>query len=430
MKIAYVHQYFKRPTDVGSSRSFEQARRMVQAGHEVHIITSDLTRDGGVHAEWVTEEVDGIHVHWYPNRYDNRMNFRERLQAFARFAAVSTWRTRSIRPDLVFATSTPLTVAIPGILATVLPRRPLVFEVRDLWPELPIAMGALSNPVLRWIAVQMEQIVYAHSEKIVALSPGMTDSIRRKVEDPDSVVTVPNASDVDLFEVDPELAARWRRESLTDIPTTSHIALYAGTVGVANDVGFLVNVAGYLQKLSPKREAVILVMGDGAELDQVREKAGNLGVLGETFFVHPPVPKQDIPLAYAASRVALSVLADIPLLQTSSPNKVFDGFAAGRPVVTNYGGWIADTLKESKAGVSLEGRDPQAFAQQLLRIAGDDKLFDSMAESSLSLGRFTFDRNRLASIVLKSVEEAARTFGSGKWKPLSRLSRGGRTWVR
>jgi hypothetical protein len=148
MRIVYLHQYFITPQMAGGSRSYEMARRLVAAGHEVHMVTSDQTgKDDGT--RWRASVETGINVHCTPVGYDNEMAYRQRIGAFLRFAWRAARKARELGPDIIFATSTPLTIAIPAAYAARRCRVPMVFEVRDLWPAVPIAIGAIRNPSLR-----------------------------------------------------------------------------------------------------------------------------------------------------------------------------------------------------------------------------------------------------------------------------------------
>ena len=151
------------------------ARRLVAAGHEVNLITS--RREPGMDNDWYMTDEEGIKVHWFPVAYSNHMGFAQRIRAFLRFAIASARKAASIKADVVFATSTPLTIVLPGIFATWRQRVPLVFEVRDMWPAVPIAMGALRNPILIRAAYWLENLAYRRSKHVVALAPGMRDDI-------------------------------------------------------------------------------------------------------------------------------------------------------------------------------------------------------------------------------------------------------------
>src|SRR5437867_11411394 len=130
---------------VGGTRSYEMARRLVAWGHEVHMITSRRDPPTGAPRDWYRTVEDGIHVHWLPVPYANSMSYRERLNAFFRFAWSAGGRAASLRGDVIFATSTPLTIALPAVWAAWSNRISMVLEIRDLWPDVPIAMGALRS---------------------------------------------------------------------------------------------------------------------------------------------------------------------------------------------------------------------------------------------------------------------------------------------
>src|SRR5688500_4282205 len=175
MRILYLHQFFITRAGGGGTRSYEFARRFVERGHGVRMVTAG---DG-------TRTVDGIEVVGVRGAYSDYMQATalsnaRRMLAFARFALGATLAAmRRPRPDVIYATSPPLTMALPALVAVARWRTPLVFEVRDLWPEAPIQMGALRNPLARRLARALERFVYARSARVVALSPGIRSEERR-----------------------------------------------------------------------------------------------------------------------------------------------------------------------------------------------------------------------------------------------------------
>jgi len=287
----------------------------------------------------------GIVEHFLPTRYSNHLAYGARIKAFARFAVGASRVAARIPHDVVFASSTPLTVAIPGIYAARRRRSPMVFEVRDVWPEVPIAMGALRSPAARWAATWLEAQAYRHSSEIVALSPAMSESIRRRF--PDARVTViPNNCDLAEFADADRAGERLRAETpwLGDRP----MVLYAGTIGLANGVDYVVRMAARLSTIDP--EIRVVVMGDGAKRDEVRALAQGLGVLDRTLFLPPAVMRRDAVAWFGACDLALSTFLNLPALSANSPNKVFDALAAGRPIAVNNGGWVAELITEHEAG--------------------------------------------------------------------------------
>lgn len=392
----------------GSTRSYEMARRMVGRGHEVHIVTSDrkMNPDRG---GWRQEDIDGIQVHWLPVPYRNADGHKRRVRSFMRFAFEAISKAHSLSPDLVFASSTPLTVSIPGILAAWSRRVPFVFEARDLWPELPIAVGALKNPVLRSLASALERQSYGRASAIVALSPGIAAGIKAKLNSEKPLAVIPNACDSDLFAPDPEGAKKFRatHPELGQSP----LVLYAGTLGRINNLSYLVQVAqhcdqihgegghGQPQGKSPK----FVVIGHGAEFDQIRTLAARLGLLGRNFFVYHGVSKLEIVEAYRAASLATSIFADVPEMENNSANKFFNSLASGTPIAINYGGWQADLVKQNEAGLVLN-RNPALAAQDILDLLADPLRLHSCADNARKLALAEFDRDALADKLVDLLE--------------------------
>ncbi len=401
MRIVYLHQYFRTPSMTGGTRSYEMARRLVAAGHEVVMVTAE---DGGPGSPrgWRRWTVDGIEVHSLTVPYDNSMSFARRIGAFFHFALAAGPRARRQRPDLVFATSTPLTIIVPAVVAAWgRRRRPLVFEVRDLWPDTPIALGALRHPVSRWLARRLERFAYRSSRRVVALSPDMAAGVAATGYPGDRITVIPNSSDVREFDVDSSRGLQYR--ATLPWAASDPIVFYGGTLGRVNDVGWMVEVAARTRDVSAVK---YLVVGDGAERAQIERRARELGVWDENFVLRPPVPKSQMPDLLSAATVSCSLVAPLPALEANSANKVFDTFAAGRPVMINHRGWLADLIESTGAGIVLPHDDLDAAAAALTSfVESADRLADAAA-ASRDLGRTRFDRDLLAQQLLHVLEDA------------------------
>ena len=174
LRILYLHQYFATPDESGSTRSYEMARRLVERGHHVDLVTTDWRGafSNGSRADFELRNIDGIVVHARRIPYQNEMPFRARMRAFLRFAFAAKRYGTSLEYDVVFASSTPLTVAIPGMYLARRRGVPFVFEVRDLWPDIPVAVGALKSRLTIAGARWLERRAYSRADAVVVLSPG------------------------------------------------------------------------------------------------------------------------------------------------------------------------------------------------------------------------------------------------------------------
>ena len=389
MRITYLHQYFNTPEMAGGTRSYEMARRLVAMGHEVNMVTS--WREPDSRRGWFTTDEAGIKVHWLPVPYSNHMNYNQRISSFLKFAWGAARKAASLPADVVFATSTPLTIALPGAYAARRQQVPMVFEVRDLWPDVPIAIGALRNPITRAAARALERWAYRSSEYVVALSPGMLEGVSRIGFPVSRISLIPNSSDLDVFYPDSEWRASFRAEH--SIGDDQVLVVYAGTFGRINGVEYLPRLAAALASDTRFR---FITVGEGQEFSQVKAMAQNLGVLEKNLYMLGRIPKTEVPRVLAAADIAVSFVIAVPELEANSANKFFDGLAAGCVVAINYGGWQADLLKETGAGLQLD-RDVQLAAQQLRELAARPKQLTNAKIVARKLAEERFSRDDLAA---------------------------------
>ncbi|MHC4625761.1 MAG: glycosyltransferase, partial [Planctomycetota bacterium] len=186
MHILYLHQYFATRKGMTGTRSYEFARRLVGKGHRVTMVTSGLAnRQFAVTGDrqYAEFDADGIRVVAIAAAYNDpqlgtNMSGWRRMLEFYRFARLAVRVGKGLaKPDIVFATHTPLTIGLAGRALSRHFEVPLVFEVRDLWPDALVNVGALKNPVAIWWLQRMARKIYAAARHIVALSPGMKEGI-------------------------------------------------------------------------------------------------------------------------------------------------------------------------------------------------------------------------------------------------------------
>jgi glycosyltransferase involved in cell wall biosynthesis len=401
MRVIYLHQYFNTPAMSGGTRSYEMARRMVASGHEVHMVTSH--REAGSNCRgWFQTEEAGIKVHWYPVPYFNDMGFVQRIKAFLAFALAARKKTVELDGDIIFATSTPLTIALPAVPAARKKKIPMVFEVRDLWPEMPIAVGALKNPLLRFAAHRLEHWAYHNAAAVVALSPGMKEGVVRTGYPAERLAVIPNSSDNAEFEHDSEAAARFRakRDWLGDKP----LLVYTGTFGPTNGVGYMVGLAKELKESnSPIR---ILLVGDGAEQKKVVSEAENAVVLGVNLFIEEKLPKREIPALLSAATMASALFIDLPEMRPNSANKFFDALASSTPIMLNYGGWMHELVEQHKCGLAMWRKPIPEVAVELDKKIQDGAWLGKAGIAARELAEGCFARDDLAQQLISVLEAA------------------------
>lgn len=404
MKVIYLHQYFRTPDQSGGTRSYEMARRLVQRGHDVHVVTSCMEPTGK--AGCVREVIEGITVHWLPVEYSNKMGFLSRLLAFFHFAVRASIYAAKLNGSVVFATSTPLTIAIPGVYAAKIARCPLVFEVRDLWPTVPIAMGVLKNPILIWLAKQLERFAYRNSKHIVALSDEMAKGVVASGVASNCVTVIPNSADLELFDPN-RIESNVFRKKHTEIPN-GPIVLYPGTLGKVNGVDYLVRVAKQVEIYNGN--IVFVLIGDGVDRDNIESLARSLGVLGVNLFMLSAIPKRDLVYAFKDASLVISTVIDIKALEANSANKIFDGMAAGKAVAINHGGWQKDLILECKLGLALP-REVEAAAMSLIEFFREEGRALECGANARAVAVERFSRDSLARKLEGVLESASNNRG-------------------
>ena len=192
----------------------------------------------------------------------------------------STFKAASLDSDIVYASSTPLTIALPAIIAALKCNVPMVLEVRDLWPEMPIAIGALNNPLAIFAARALELLAYKSASSIVALSPGMKSGILRCCPSSKPIAVIPNSCDNVEFAFDQEAATSFRasRPWIGDSP----LLIYAGTFGRVNGLSYAVDLAQNLSLIGSNIR--LLLVGDGAEWELIERLAHDSNVLSKNLF--------------------------------------------------------------------------------------------------------------------------------------------------
>jgi glycosyltransferase involved in cell wall biosynthesis len=294
-------------------------------------------------------------------------------------------------------------MALPAIVAARRWRVPLVFEVRDLWPEAPIQMGALRSPLAQRAARGLERTVYRSASEIVALSPGMRDGIVAAGVAAERVTLIPNASDLDVFS--PDLDPGDLRGEL-GLGAGDFVCAYFGTMGEANDLTQVVEAAALIDASeSGDRRVVFVLQGDGKRRAALEADVRRRGLDNVVFA--PAGDKLAAARLAAASDACMTIFKDVPILATNSPNKLFDAFAAGRPAIVNTDGWQRVLVEEHEAGVFARPGDPADLVDQVRELAADPERVRRYGANARALAEREFDRELLAERLRGVLERVA-----------------------
>lgn len=392
MTILYIHQYFKTPNEPGGTRSYWIAKKMIEKGINVIMITctNDTTKKGKVII------VDSIEVHYLDVEYDQTMGIISRLYSFLKFMTLSLWHVIKFRSKYhkIYATSTPLTVGIPALFAKHFLKKAFIFEVRDLWPEVPIQLGVIKNRFLIHTLRALEKAIYVHAEKVIALSPGMLAGVISRNVSKKKVFMIPNMSKPEHFY--PREYKRYYFES-NIISEDKLTVIYFGSIGKTNGLEKVIKFFGDVEYLPIE----LIIAGEGSEkkaLEKIvkTKSYNNVSFVGNynMFEISELVNNCDL---------SLVSFDNVPILSTNSPNKLFDSLSAGKPIIVNSDGWTKDLVVGSKCGFYYEYESFESFKKMILQILGNKKHLVSMGRVSRELSLTRYNQEILSEKVVNQI---------------------------
>lgn len=368
MRILYLSQYF--PPEVGATqtRAHEMAQGLLAAGHGVTMLTEVPNHPEGIIRPayrgkfWAREQLEGLDVIRVWVKTAPVKTMRTRLAFYLSYmfnAALAGLLLARGRYDLLYATSPPLFVGGAALALSLLRRIPMVFEVRDLWPESAVALGELRSPrFIRW-ATWLEERCYARARRIVVVTAGIRERLAARGYG-EKLALIPNGANTDLFRPRPEAGRALRaRLGLGE----RFIALYAGIHGVAQGLETVLQAA----QLAP--DVHFLLVGEGpckADLLRLKDdlRLPNLTMLDAQ-------PREAMPDYLSAADVALVPLRKVEVFQGAVPSKMFDAWACGCPVALSIAGEARAILEQAGGGVFVEPEDAAALAAALQGLAGE-----------------------------------------------------------
>lgn len=404
-KVLYFHQHFSTPQGSAGTRSYELARHLVNSGHKVTMVCGSYsggkTGLSGPYRKGSRKgTVDGIDVIEFDLAYANADGHLKRSITFIKFAWRSIVVAMMEKYDVLFATTTPLTAAIPGITARWLKNARFVFEVRDLWPELPRAMGAIRNPVILGAMDVLEWTAYKSAHRLIGLSPGIVKGIERHGIPRERIAMIPNGCDLKIFAG--TNSDKWRPSGVS---SDDLMAVFTGTHGIANGLDAVLDAANELKRRN-RTDIKLVFVGQGKLKKRLVERAASENL--DNVIFHDPVPKERLAGLMSSADLGLQILDNVPAFYYgTSPNKFFDYIASGLPVLINYPGWLAEKINEYNCGYAVPPDDPVGFADALMHAADHREQLPEMGQKALNMARTEFSRSELAVQFMNVLKSAA-----------------------
>jgi len=400
-KILYIHQLFRHPGEFGGTRSYWIAQELIRQGYQVTMLCqkNPLLFPNQKIPPVAIEELDGIKVIYIRNKFNKAMGLFRKSLSFLRFMFLSTWHAFNEKNvDIVYATSTPLTVAFPTLLINFFKKTPYIFEVRDLWPEVPIKLGGINNKILIKLLQWFEAKTYKNARHVVCLSPGMQAGVIKYIRHKNTSV-IPNMAKIDIFfqrPVDKKIFLKY------GLNGKSFKIIHFGAMGIVNGLDYLLDTANlFVQKNDFSVEFILL--GHGSQKNKLskrvlEEKLINVKIINS-------LPMRETSELVNASNISFISVTKIPILEINSANKFFDSLSAGKPILLNFGGWLRDIVEKNKIGFFVDPDNPSDFLTKIKYLQENPQMIDQMGKKARELAEIKYDKSILCPEVVAVVNK-------------------------
>jgi glycosyltransferase involved in cell wall biosynthesis len=386
MRIAYLYQYYTTNEQPGGTRAFEFTRFLAENNFRVDVISGKNIK--------LKEPKENLNIYTTNTDYTNNMPALRRIYAFFHYVIKATFKGLLIKQvDLIFATSTPLTIGIPAVVLSKLKGKKLIFEVRDVWPDVPIELGYIKNKFMIKILKLFETWIYKNSSHIIVLSSGMYENLRKKGVSAEKMTIIENISNLYLFD---QIKDTNKPENLIN----KFICIHPGTMGPVNGLDFILDTAKIIKNLDT--EIVFLLIGKGKKKESLQNRVTKEEITNVIF--QDIMPKKDVVKLIKSSNIGIMCVDNsYKILEDNSANKFFDFLAAGLPVLINYRGWQKEAIETNECGYSC--LTPQEMADKILCIKKEPSKQVAMAINSRKLAENRYSDIKAKEKLLKVIEK-------------------------
>jgi glycosyltransferase involved in cell wall biosynthesis len=410
MKILLLTQYFWPEIGAPQVIHSEWIKRLTAKGHRVTVVTGFPNYPSGVIPEsyrgkWFqTEEHNGAVVHRTATFAAENAGFAKRLGNHLSLTA-SSWTALPMvgDVDVVVTEYPPLFTAFTGLAFAKLKGIPHVLNAGDLWVEVALDLGIIKPGPVATASLAMSTSVEKLSSRVIVTAKGCIDKLGDAGVDRDRVIYLPNSVDTEQFQPSEarrkEVRKEWGFENKV-------VCLYHGTHGLAQGLVQVVETAARLQHRTDIR---FVLVGSGAEKKLVEERVAALGL--KNVELHGPQPFAKMPGLVDACDIGLVPLKDVPMFRITLPSKMFEFMSMQKPVALAVGGNAEEIISDGKCGVCAPPENPDAYAKAIERLADDDKGRRAMGKAGRALAVERYSRDRFASDLEVTLQDAITTHG-------------------
>jgi len=405
LHILFLTDNFPPETNAPASRTHEHAVRWAADGHRVTVVTTAPNFPAGKIFEgyrnrlWQRETMDGVDViRLWTYITANEGLLRRSLDYMSFMVAAILAAPFLPRPDVVVSTSPQFFTPCAAYVVSRLKRRPWVFELRDLWPDSIVAVGAMKENGLIRALRKLEYFLYRRATRIVSVTNSFREILSKNGIDAGKIAVVPNGADLESYAPGERSAALSERMGVQG----KFVAAYVGTIGMAHGLDTLLDAA---ERLRSERHIAFVLVGSGAEEKALRKRAAERG-LGNVHFAGS-VSKAEVRDFWRLCDVALVLLRDSTVFRHVLPSKMFEAMATERPIILGVRGESERVLKESQAGIPIAPEDSAALANAILQLSQDASMRGALGRAGRLFVTSGFNRDVLAGRMLAVLQEAA-----------------------
>ena len=406
MHILFLTHYFPPEVNAPASRTYENARSWVKAGHKVTVITcvpnhpKGIVYPGYTNRIWHWDENDGIRVLRVFTYLSANKGFLKRTANYISYMVSATLLCSLVRGvDIVVSTSPQFFCGMAGFWVSRLKRRPWVLEIRDLWPESIITVGAIKQRSIIKMLEKLESFLYLRANHIVSVTRSFKLHILKKGVIQERISVVTNGADFDRFNPLPKQNVTAKAYHLED----KFVVSFIGTHGMAHSLQTVFKAANLLKD---EKQIVFMLVGDGVERDNLLKEKQALGL--ENVLMLPQQPKEKIPELLAASDACMVLLKKSDLFKTVIPSKIFETMAMERPVILGVEGESKEIIDEANCGLCIEPENHHQLAEAVFKLYNNPKLSESLGRNGRQFVKDNFDRDKLAGTYLGILQKVLR----------------------
>ena len=413
MKIVFFSHYFPPEGNAPASRTYEHAVRWAEQGVDVTVITcapnvpDGVVYDGYKNRLWPQREtIDGVSVVRVWSYVAANAGGMKRILNYVSYLVSSVFAFLFFckRPDLVVATSPQFFCGWAGTVASWLKWCPFLLEIRDIWPESIIAVGAMKEGLLTRCLERMEKWMYRSATHIVAVGNGYKKAILKRAPNLNNISVITNGVDLTKFAhmpPDEDFRKKWGLED-------KFVCAYVGTIGMAHGLEVVLDAAEKLKR-ADRNDIRFCLVGDGARRKELENQTQQRDLQSHVVFTGR-LPKSEMGIVLASSQVLLIHLKACDLFTTVIPSKMFEAMAMERPIIMGVDGEAREIVATSRSGINMEPGNTDQLVEAVCRLADDPEFASKLASQGRPFVSECYTHDVMANRLL----EVMRTVAVGK----------------